>query len=250
MKLHRPSWRQRAREIGPILTLALMLALPMVIRIGDYWTPETEAAHARIAEAVNAVPWNIGSWTGQDVEVPAAAEAMLRPNALLSRRYRKIGEERGEVTVVIVHCRDVRDMYGHYPPVCYPNVGWTRDTSADAYRTFELINDDVTIKRYRFTKRLGSGVEEELRVFSFFVLPDGQVVTELDNVRELLKRPGSYSLGVAQVQCVRSGSANANEDQQVIDEVLNGMSDLFAVLRGERETTLAAGGGKKEGGEG
>lgn len=250
MKLHRPSIRHRFLETGPILALVLVLGLPLVLKVGDYWTPETAAAHARIAEAVDEVPWNIGGWTGQDVPVPAAAEEMLRPNALLSRRYRRLGADRSEVTVVIVHCRDVRDMYGHYPPVCYPNVGWTRDVNADEYRELSLIDDVVTLKRYRFTKTLGSGVEEELRVFSFFVMPDGQIVTELDSVRELLATPGTYSRGVAQVQCVRAGSADPREDQQVIHEVLNGMSDLFAVLRNEQGGTLVSASGKKEGGEG
>lgn len=250
MKLHKPTLRQRLREIGPVLSLALMLALPLLLSVGEYWTPETEARHAQIARAVDAVPWNIGAWTGQEEEVPAAAEAMLRPNALLSRKYRRLGTERSEVTVVIVHCRDVRDMYGHYPPICYPNVGWTRDKAADAYREITLDGEPVTIKKYRFIKDLGLGVEEELRVFSFFVLPNGDVVTELEDVRELLKRPGSYSLGVAQIQCVRSGSANLQEDQQVINEVLNGMSDLFGVLRSERRGDVAIADGPKEGGEG
>lgn len=250
MKLHKPAFRDRVRDAGPALTLGLMLLLPLVLRINVSWTPEVIASHQRIADAINGVPWTIGSWSGQDVEVPAAAQAILRPNALMSRRYRRIGTEREEMTVVVVHCNDVRDMYGHYPPVCYPNVGWTRDVANERYHEIELAGEEVKIKMYRFTKRLGTGAEEAIRVYSFFVLPGGTIATELDGLGDLIKRPGSYSLGVAQVQCVRSGSANANEDQQVIDEVLNGMSDLFAVLRGERETTLAAGGGKKEGGEG
>ena len=51
----------------------------------------------QVADAMHAVPYFIGDrdqWIGQDAEVPREAQALLRPNATLSRTYQRPGSLR------------------------------------------------------------------------------------------------------------------------------------------------------------
>lgn len=242
MKLPRPSLMQRIREMAPALALGSMLILPFVLRAEPYSSTEIRERHAEIAAAINSVPWSINSWTAVDVPVPGAVEDILRPNALISRRYRNLGEGGGDATVVIVHCSDVRDMDGHYPPICYPNAGFTRDRESEMLIEDRFGEHAVTLRAYQFVKSTGVGVEQRLYVYSFFVLPDGTVVTEMSDVRELVRRTATSALGVTQVQVVRMSGEGPARDMESIRELLGGMNDLFTVLRQPAERMQPEGG--------
>ena len=65
-----------------------------------------------------------------DRHIPGIAEALRAggvaagvPTAVLSRRFVELGTGR-HATLGVIHCGDVRDMNGHYPPSCYPSSGW------------------------------------------------------------------------------------------------------------------------------
>ena len=84
--------------------------------------------HARAKATIDAFPYIIGYWTGTDVRVPEAAVKLLRPNALVSRRYTNHspglgGRGSAWADLLISQCADSRDMTGHYPPICYPSSG-------------------------------------------------------------------------------------------------------------------------------
>ena len=66
---------------------------------------------AQIRDRVRALPYSVGPMVGTDIEVVAAAAAMLNPNVILQRVYRDplTGHT---VSLVIVHCEDVRDLAG------------------------------------------------------------------------------------------------------------------------------------------
>jgi len=51
---------------------------------------------------------------------------------------------------MIVHCGDVRDMIGHYPPVCYPANGWKPGPSAPT--GIQVNQEDATAYRYEFSR--------------------------------------------------------------------------------------------------
>src|SRR5947207_4217407 len=121
----------------PVLSLALLggIAAEQHRRLKPR---DVEPYHARAAAAVKAVPYVIGYWTGKDDEIPSAAQKLLRPNAILSRTYSDNDPGRGgiyrtrrrDASLLVVQCRDSRDMVGHYPPICYRAHGMTLD---DAY---------------------------------------------------------------------------------------------------------------------
>src|SRR5438477_7343006 len=107
----------------PVLSMGLLAGI--VAEQATHLKPkDVEPYHDRARAAVDAVPYFIGNWTGKDDDIPAAAQKLLRPNAILSRTYSEIdtsslGGRHREASLLIVQCRDSRDMVGHFPPICY-----------------------------------------------------------------------------------------------------------------------------------
>ena len=78
---------------GAILSSPLLCLAVLTVIAADnarHVKPQdAEPYHARAKAAIDAFPYVIGAgdWTGSNLEVPAAAVKLLRPNATLSRRY-------------------------------------------------------------------------------------------------------------------------------------------------------------------
>ena len=110
-------------ESAPVLGLAALLVLPQLGRHESAAGVEVQARNAEVLTAIDAAPYRIGQWIGEDVAVPPAALEILQTNAILSRRFRHLTSGIN-ANLLVVHCSDARDMQGHYPPVCYPANGW------------------------------------------------------------------------------------------------------------------------------
>src|SRR5262245_20175599 len=109
----------RPRYIPAILTVALLLGLTAETHLRP--RPEdAEPFHERVLAATSALQ-NPEGWTYQDLEMPEAAVALLKPNAKICRQYQTPIRP---FQFLFIQCRDARDMGGHYPPVCYPSSGW------------------------------------------------------------------------------------------------------------------------------
>ena len=177
---------------------------------------DAEPYHARAKAAIDHFPYVIGAgyWTGNDMEVPAAAVKLLKPNALLSRRYTNHpADGRGIwADLLISQCADSRDMTGHYPPMCYPSNGEPLLGS----RTFRLKAGDVWIDgtEYQFKAKPGQGCERK-SVYNFFVVPGRGIVAGIKDVRA---SAGDYQrryFGAAQFQVI----IDADQPPEVRDEV-------------------------------
>src|SRR5690349_21398651 len=103
---------------------------------------DAEPYHARAKAALESIPSSLGVWTSAEKKLPDAAVKLLRPNASFCRTFRRQQAgaqqwwERSEMDVLIVQCRDSRDMVGHYPESCYPQSGWA--TVAKRQRTWQV----------------------------------------------------------------------------------------------------------------
>src|SRR5688572_2802518 len=117
----------------PVMAATLLAGLTLEQR--TYVKPQdVEPYHANAKAAIDQIPYAIaqGRWTGKDQPLPTAAQKLLRPNAWISRTYEdkqraEFGAAAGggerAATLLIVQCRDSRDMLGHYPPRCYRSHG-------------------------------------------------------------------------------------------------------------------------------
>ena len=114
-------------RIKQSLPLVAVLALFAGIAVDKryFHTPPDDAGgyHQRILSLESQIPLHFSGWFAKDAPVPQAAAQLLHPNLMISRRYENL--QTGEnVSFFIVQVRDVRDILGHYPPICYPGRGW------------------------------------------------------------------------------------------------------------------------------
>ena len=206
---------------GPI-TGAILLAMAAYTMASYRPGGGGDAYFAGVRQAIDALPAQIDGFIGTDQPPLPAAVEMLRPNRLLQREYvQPITGER--FSVLIVHCGDVRDMMGHYPPVCYPSAGWRmasvspgaieRSSDGPIHITrYEVVRDDGTISIHRV-------------IANTFILPRadsplGRDDTALDAVT---RTRWSSGLGAAQVQIITAAdmdeATRARIEQSVADEL-------------------------------
>ena len=186
------------------------------------------AYHANVRSVAQNLPYRIGDWVGSDVDTPPAAMSLLKPNVLLSRRFRNLAT--GEhATLMIVQCQDARDMGGHYPPVCYPANGWTlRETQQR-----DLPSEQSTLPGtvYRFTIEKIDRYSEIL-IYSFFVRPDGVIESGREGVREAAADPRSRIFGAGQVQVVFGASMAQTRRDEVFRTLISEAFPIVDAIRG------------------
>ena len=105
-----------SKLISPVL--AFMLACGLYAQMYSFAvTDDTTDFHARVKQKIDEIPRLIGKWEGTDAKPPEAAGKLLRPNVIFARRYLN-SETNQWASLIVIHCRDSRDMSGHYPPYC------------------------------------------------------------------------------------------------------------------------------------
>lgn len=218
-------WRSLGR-LAPLLGLALVVGVAILLPQSPQGDEELQRRHAGIRNAFESVPLRLGEWIGEDQPLPPAAIEMLRPNAVLSRDYRRLGDP-ARISLSVIHCGDVRDMGSHYPPICYPAHGWSlrpepsqdqsrlpaawlddsggRSGPAGVPSALRLGDASVPCQVYRFSRMLDSFTEARMTVFNAFILPNGEWRPDLESIRGSADRRRVAIEGIAQIQLVMSG---------------------------------------------
>ncbi len=221
----------RALIAAPWATIAALMVLSAALPNRASISQEGIERHAAIAQEVKTVSNYIGRWSGADGK-PMAPEAqqLLKPNAILNRRYTSPGGP--WVHLVIVHCGDSRDMIGHFPPVCYPSAGWTTvPATMNTAHTLNVRNQPFPVREYAFRGYLEDGREESIRILNAFVLPDGAVTRDIADISKQSERLSVAVQGVAQVQIITSARVRIEEAIGAAEEILNGLTGLFDALQ-------------------
>ncbi len=218
---------------APWVTVVTLALLSMALPNRTAAIVSSDARRNEIARAFEDVPYFIGRWVGENPEkgnIPREAQKLLKPNAILNRRYLSPGGP--WMHVLVVHCGDARDMIGHYPPICYPSAGWTEmPAHANSDRTITVMGRPFPVREYGFKGYLEGGREEVIRIFNAFILPDGTVTRDIDDINRQSERLSVAVQGVAQVQVITSGRVSADEAINSAEEVLSGMNGLLTALR-------------------
>ena len=190
-----------------------------------------DAYFAQVRQAIDQLPTQIGSFHAKEQPPIPAAIDMLRPNRLLQREYTNVVTQE-RFSLLVVHCGDVRDMMGHFPPSCYPSAGWA--IVNDGPQTIERTNGGpIPITRYRVERDI-DGIPHRRVIANTFILPRadrplGRDDRDLDSVT---RTRWSSGLGAAQVQIITSAEMDdatreqiersvADELGRVIDAVTN-----------------------------
>jgi Protein of unknown function (DUF3485) len=170
--------------------------------------------HEQVAELINLIPIEFGDWVGQEVPLPESATNLLDPNALVARLYAH--EEKGiTATLMIVQCKDTRDMAGHYPPQCYPSNGWSESIAGvNGIVDFE----DYELFAYSFRRVVGRE-ERAITVYNIFALPTGELTHSMKQVRRLASDYDMRDFGAAQVQVVIDGGVDIADHDWIVREL-------------------------------
>ncbi len=186
-----------------------------VLRVDPGNEAQVSAYHARVAEVIESMPIDINGWVGQRVPLPQSAVKLLDPNALVARQY--FHTQTGlSATLLVVQCRDTRDMAGHYPPQCYPASGWMESKEHPA-QMYPL--GDYTLRKYSY-HRVAGQAERDITVYSLFALPTGELTTSMREVRRL---GGDYTYrkyGAAQLQVVIGGDIDPEDHAWILEEMI------------------------------
>ncbi len=212
----------RFRHSSPKYAVLCILLLAGVgaHRVATRTPVDATAYHARVKAAVEEIPIDVGEWAGQLMEVPPAAVALLRPNALAGRSYRNEAGNR-TITLAVIQCQDTRDMAGHYPPICYPANGWTLLQSE--HITIPL-DDHATLPVTRYLFDRSSALETVQRwVYNLLILPIEGGVTDMKDVREAASNHMARLRGAAQIQLVLSGDVPEADQRQFVIQFLTAL---------------------------
>ncbi|MEO6435287.1 MAG: hypothetical protein ABIP55_05945 [Tepidisphaeraceae bacterium] len=227
--------RQLAFTLTPPVLACGLLAGIVAEQRRHLQPPDVEPYHARAREAVKKVPYFIGTWTGHDEEITIAAQKLLRPNAILSRKYvdhaapqARPGEARSgdgrAASLLIVQCLDSRDMVGHYPPICYQAHGMTPDQNHSGPRDWSVNGMTIPGYEYQFTE-VYQGQTLLTTVYNFLIVPGKGIVRDMKGIEQAAEDYQQRYYGAAQFQVVFHGQASAEGSREERDEV-------FATLMG------------------
>ncbi len=214
----------------PPIATGLILSVFLVWNLASNARPVASPEYlSSVREAVREIPYSIGPLIGVDLEVVTAAAEMLNPNVILQRVYRDplLGHS---VSLVVVHCQDVRDLAGHYPPICYPNAGW--EESADSSTlSFKLDDSSILASSYAF-ERSGEMSGESLSVVSFFAMPStsAQFSPDMKAVDIASRSPQTAGLGAAHIMLVVPGSQSEDISKNLVDDVLRALRPTLRAI--------------------
>lgn len=216
------------RWASPAAAGVLLTAMLFVGGISLTHPVGLDAYQARVRAAVDDIPYRIAGWNGENVPPTPGAQRLLRPNVILQRRFEGEDPSRS-IALLIVHCGDVRDMDGHYPPLCYPGQGWSLENVTD--RDIVIPGQVIPARDYAFSRARNTTVEHIL-VTDFFVLPkkDQPVQRRIEALEAASRSPSAAGLGSAQVQFVSSGTFEAQELEQLLQSFAAELSPVIRAI--------------------
>lgn len=202
-----------SKKVIPLIATLLLLG-GLAAQQWSYGKPEDTAQyHAQVRVAVESLPYQIESWVGEDVPVPPAALKLLRPNAIISRAYHD-SQTGQNIKLLIVQCEEARDMAGHYPPVCYPQSGWTK--KHNGHKMQWTLSDGKVIKgmEYEFVQILPTR-SATLFINHVFLLPGGENAQNIERVRTLAADYRKHFYGAAQIHIVFGEDVSPKERKRI-----------------------------------
>jgi hypothetical protein len=202
-----------SKQVIALIATLLLLSGVTAQHWSDAKPEDAEQYHEQIRLAVEALPYQLGSWVGEDVPVPEDAVKLLRPNAITSRDYRD-SQTRQNIKLLIVQCEEARDMAGHYPPVCYPQSGWTAKHVGN--ETQWTLADGKVVKgmKYEFVRLLPTQ-SSTLYVNHVFILPGGQNAQSIERVRTLAADYRQHFYGAGQIHIVFGEDVDAKQRKRI-----------------------------------
>ncbi len=219
-----------------------LLAAPLIslVLLGAIWTERTlfrlpaadaDAYHRRVHARAHEIPEHIGSWKAALAKPPAPARTPLANTVVQMRELEHVGT-RESARLLIVLCHDVRDLEGYDPSTCYPAHGWA--SSVRNERTITIDGRGIPVSVYEFERETPTEGRSRMTVYSFFVRPDGRLVSGFGGVDEAESDPRWRPFGAGQIQVLLDASLSESRRDEVVRTLVAGIEPLIeAVRRGD-----------------
>ncbi len=151
-----------------------------------------KTSHIKLPIPLKNLPYNIGNWKGNDLEIPPTTREYMEKNFAddyINRRYIN-AQAQMWVDIYVVYCATKPGgMLGHQPLVCYPGNGWIHDsTKKTQFITQTGLKVDCLI--HRFHKP--APTFEQTEVLNFFVV-NGHLSTDQSSFKGLSGRKFNLS---------------------------------------------------------
>jgi len=160
----------------------------------------------------------IGTWIGKDDFIPSAAQQLLRPNGILSRTYTFDGsDDLGQAKMLVVQCRDSRDMLGHYPPICYRAHG--EEQTGAKRRDWRVGNLLIPGMAYTFVRNV-HGRRYSQVVYNFLIVPGQGPVPDMESLRDASEYYERRAYGAAQFQVVMPDSLDEAKRDEIFKALM------------------------------
>jgi hypothetical protein len=186
------------KTLAPILLTLILLGVGGIQKYRLQVPGDAEPYMLAIQQSLYRMPMKVGTWLSKDEPVQRAARAVLKPNAILSRSWFDAESNLSMVTM-LVHCGDGRDMWAHYPPICYVMNG-QRLTARDP---MTIIMGDVALTgiEYEFTpERIDAGPPR--RVFNVILQSDNVICADMPEMRKYIMSNNTRLYGAGQIQVI------------------------------------------------
>ncbi len=213
----------------PAISVALLVGAILVGGLQAREVAGTEAYHERVRLAVEHIPMQIGDWVGREVEPMPSAIDLLDPVVILQRRYVH-SETQDAVSLLVVFCKDVRRLYGHYPPNCYPSAGGWSLVQAEPTEV-PLMGSLRPALEYDF-QRDSVGMSRELSVLNFMVSPSQArpIVRDMDKLMSSSPSRLTPGLGAGQVQILGLDRLEPELRERTLSEFLQAIEPAMRVI--------------------
>ena len=194
---------------------------------------DVEPYHAKARQVIEAWPKTIaeGEWTSKDDQLPISAEQLLHPNCSLSRAYTsgvlRPGGLPAQASLLVVQCKDARDMSGHYPPICYPAAGLPQIGEGQPF-TMQLGGMAVSGKEYVFLKNTLPVARQ--CVYDFFIVPGSGCQPDMERVRLYAGDYQKRYYGAAQFQVVMDADYPQDVRETIFREIIGANAKALSVL--------------------
>ena len=126
-----------------------------------------------------------------------------------------------------MQCSDARDLDGHYPPICYPNAGFTLAVVQPPKEDTEFAAPGTL---YKFTQDTLNGTRA-MWVFNLMVLPDGQTAPNIWGVDHIARSRRMRCFGAAEIQVITDVGMAEAERTQVVNLLLDKAKPLMDAIR-------------------
>lgn len=189
---------------------------------------DAQPYHAAVATAAEQTPIQVAGLAAQPQELPDGSVSLLRPNTARAVQY--TDESTGAVAqFLLIQSRDARDLAGHYPPRCYPNVYGYELISTEP-RQWQVQDRTINGTAYTFAENPSPQAPRWVVLHSF-VLPAGKTTGKLEQMRAAAADYLRRHHGAAQVQLLfREQGTTAQVRDAVFERVLNGQAKLINAI--------------------